>query len=112
MKTCPNPNCKTTGIPDDAKFCPVCGTELKVSKIVSSNQNTKVYNEQPSRSDKKSDGHPFLWGLVVSLITFAIIWLIGFRDDELMDVIMLSIMAGWFVWAFWEIKRYYFKRKR
>ena len=29
MKTCPNPNCKTTGIPDDAKFCPKCGEKLQ-----------------------------------------------------------------------------------
>lgn len=29
MKTCPNPNCKTTGIPDDAKFCPHCGALLQ-----------------------------------------------------------------------------------
>ena len=29
MKTCPNPNCKTTGIPDEAKFCPVCGNVLE-----------------------------------------------------------------------------------
>ena len=27
MKTCPN--CKTTGFPDEAKFCPNCGTMLK-----------------------------------------------------------------------------------
>lgn len=29
MKTCPNPQCKTTGLPDDAKFCPKCGTMLQ-----------------------------------------------------------------------------------
>ena len=29
MKTCPNPKCKKTGIPDNALFCPVCGCELK-----------------------------------------------------------------------------------
>lgn len=29
MKTCPNPKCKTTGIPDEAKFCPNCGTMLQ-----------------------------------------------------------------------------------
>ena len=29
MKTCPNPKCKTTGIPNNAQFCPVCGCELK-----------------------------------------------------------------------------------
>ena len=28
MKTCPNPKCKTTGIPDEAKFCPKCGATL------------------------------------------------------------------------------------
>lgn len=30
MKTCPN--CKTTGIPDEAKFCPNCGTMLKAEE--------------------------------------------------------------------------------
>lgn len=29
MKTCPNPKCKTTGIPDEAKFCPNCGSLLQ-----------------------------------------------------------------------------------
>ena len=29
MKTCPNQKCKTTGIPDEAKFCPNCGTMLQ-----------------------------------------------------------------------------------
>lgn len=29
MKTCPNPKCKATGIPDEAKFCPNCGTMLQ-----------------------------------------------------------------------------------
>ena len=28
MKTCPNPKCKMSGIPDEAKFCPKCGTPL------------------------------------------------------------------------------------
>lgn len=32
MKTCPNPNCKATGIPDEAKFCPNCGTQLSPGK--------------------------------------------------------------------------------
>ena len=31
MKTCPN--CMTTGIPDSANFCPVCGQQLKSGKI-------------------------------------------------------------------------------
>lgn len=29
MKTCPNPKCKATGLPDDARFCPNCGTTLQ-----------------------------------------------------------------------------------
>lgn len=32
MKTCPNPKCKTTSIPDDAKFCPNCGASLCLPK--------------------------------------------------------------------------------
>lgn len=28
MKTCTNPKCNATGIPDDAMFCPVCGEAL------------------------------------------------------------------------------------
>lgn len=28
MKTCPNPKCKATDIPDDAQFCPKCGENL------------------------------------------------------------------------------------
>ena len=29
MKICPNPSCIFTGIPDEAKFCPNCGTMLQ-----------------------------------------------------------------------------------
>ena len=29
MMNCPNPKCKTTGIPDDASFCPNCGVLLE-----------------------------------------------------------------------------------
>ena len=28
MMNCPNPNCNTKNLPDDAKFCPECGTML------------------------------------------------------------------------------------
>lgn len=28
MKTCPNPKCKATGIPNEAFFCPVCGAQI------------------------------------------------------------------------------------
>lgn len=28
MKTCPNPKCKTTGLPEEAIFCPNCGRQL------------------------------------------------------------------------------------
>lgn len=42
MKTCPNPKCKTTGIPDEAKFCPNCGTPLN-----STNRRNKfLYGEE------------------------------------------------------------------
>lgn len=34
MKTCPNPKCKATGFPDDAKFCPECGAQLRSGKVV------------------------------------------------------------------------------
>lgn len=29
MKTCPNPKCKTTGLPEEAIFCPNCGIALQ-----------------------------------------------------------------------------------
>lgn len=31
---CPNPNCNTKNLPDDARFCPNCGTELITSKMI------------------------------------------------------------------------------
>lgn len=43
---CPNTNCKTTGIPVDAKFCPVCGTLLK-------DTNADKYNLVDKLSDSE-----------------------------------------------------------
>ena len=34
MKICPNPSCIFTGIPDEAKFCPNCGTALQKEEPV------------------------------------------------------------------------------
>ena len=52
MKTCPK--CKTTGIPDDAKFCPNCGLQLTsgaweivdVSLYPSIFKSVNIYNKQ------------------------------------------------------------------
>ena len=42
MKTCPN--CKTTEIPDEAKFCPSCGKQLTEGTwaVVNLSQKTNV----------------------------------------------------------------------
>ena len=44
MKTCPNPKCKNTDIPDDARFCPACGTQLTEGTwaVVNLSQKTNV----------------------------------------------------------------------
>ena len=42
MKTCPK--CKTTGIPNVAKFCPVCGTKLNDSDIRKFIRNLVLYS--------------------------------------------------------------------
>ena len=31
---CPNPNCNTKNLPDDARYCPNCGTELLLPAMV------------------------------------------------------------------------------
>lgn len=41
MKTCTNPKCKTTGIPDDANFCPLCGKQLTKGNWVVVNLSIK-----------------------------------------------------------------------
>ena len=33
MKICPNRKCKTSGIPNEANFCPQCGQQLKSGRI-------------------------------------------------------------------------------
>ena len=44
MKTCPNPKCKTTGIPDEAKFCPKCGYSFAVENSTKESHILRVYN--------------------------------------------------------------------
>lgn len=50
MKTCPNPNCKTSGIPDEANYCPVCG-----SPILSPKQLKKQKKERMNRLRKEAE---------------------------------------------------------
>lgn len=38
---CPNPKCNTTGIPDDAKFCPNCGT-LLINESITEKKETEL----------------------------------------------------------------------
>lgn len=38
MKTCPNPTCNYSGFPDDAKFCPKCGSKINVCPSVMPNE--------------------------------------------------------------------------
>lgn len=43
---CPNTNCKTTGIPVDAKFCPNCGTLLKNESVTEKKETELSENIQ------------------------------------------------------------------
>jgi hypothetical protein len=46
---CPNPQCKTTGIPDEAMYCPVCGTLLKDTNSDKSGQGEKLSDSELMR---------------------------------------------------------------
>lgn len=50
---CPNPQCKTTGIPDEAKYCPVCGTLLKDTNSDKSGQGDKLSDSELMRFSLK-----------------------------------------------------------
>jgi len=46
-KTCPNKECSRAGLPNEALFCPDCGTKLFESEIVvSQNSNPNVFSSQ------------------------------------------------------------------
>lgn len=47
---CPNPKCNTTGIPDDAKFCPNCGA-LLVESNNGRTQSKKLDDEKLKNLD-------------------------------------------------------------
>lgn len=61
MKTCPNPQCQMTDIPDDFKFCPKCGTALE--DVHKENSD----NSQLTKDPKKY--YPYLkWIIIVAVI--------------------------------------------
>lgn len=58
MKTCPN--CKTTGLPDDAKFCPICGYVLQdISNNTWQEQYEKIREYLEASQNEKQQWYKF-----------------------------------------------------
>jgi len=54
-KTCPNPQCGRSGLPQEAQFCPDCGFELATEKEYT---NSSVYELYENTNNNFSD-EPF-----------------------------------------------------
>ena len=69
MKTCPNPQCNMSGIPDEAKFCPKCGMPL-TTQSPSKPSGGKVVDAKPENVAKEA-----LKALLLSLLIIVGIYL-------------------------------------
>ena len=68
MRTCPK--CKTTGIPDEAKFCPVCGEKIGSFEVdeVEAEETTEEENIE------SEEGIPaWVYGLLAMLIFLGVV---------------------------------------
>lgn len=45
-KTCPNQDCKRSGLPDEAVFCPDCGTQMSVTPDCNTSYDETSYDQQ------------------------------------------------------------------
>lgn len=70
MKTCPNPQCNMSGIPDDARFCPKCGEPFATNVGPSKPPGGKVVDAKPKNVEKKA-----LKALLLSLLIVVGIYL-------------------------------------
>ena len=122
---CPNPQCKTTGIPEDAKFCPNCGALLVESnngitqskklddeklKNLDDNELLKIAKEEYKDDlDYKKDIDNFnscLWIVVPFAISGFITLLIGANGNKVEDgaiflsliFIVISIVVPLVIW--------------
>ncbi len=89
MKTCSNPNCNATGIPDEAKFCPVCGQpmpsgeQLKKQKKKERQQLRReaelAWDAYPNKPLPKKNPYSILWKvfLVIGIIVGDIMFYLG-----------------------------------
>ena len=102
MKTCPNTKCKTTGIPDDANFCPACGHPM-----LSTNQNKKqIISKQDQLQQKvikKQNTHnepPLLIIIIMITLILCFIMYICLLCNNgiafLVSIFVLSIGLGLF----------------
>lgn len=81
MKTCPN--CKTTGLPDNAKFCPKCGASFPI-----------LIN--PQNQKKKSSS--FWWWVLLMCISPIIItalttWLPEYKEENAAEAYFRNLYA-------------------
>lgn len=101
MKTCPNPKCKATGIPDNAKFCPVCGqlilslNQLRKQKENDRNRLRKeaeqAWEEYPDKPRWKMSPYSIL-GLVTPPVYIIIVLKLELGEGSASFDIILSIL--------------------
>ena len=92
MKTCPNPKCKTSSIPNDAKFCPVCGTKIDSFEI---DEETEETLEEDNHHQHSSA--PILWLLGIGIAFIIIIAIMQSNEVIDEDTMIIAIFLTLFV---------------
>ena len=96
MKTCPN--CKTTGIPDDAQFCPKCGKPMlspaQKERILQERRRQlkseaeKAWEVYPNKPMPKKNPYRIWWRALLLISTIA------------------AIAYGIYLWGIYETTQY------
>ena len=98
MKTCPK--CKTTGIPDDAKFCPVCGAKIILQKKDPQQlmqEALSAWEKYPNKPQKASIISFIICVLIVAACFSSISYLLNGKESGFNAFIFYSIVGAFSV---------------